>query len=331
MNVAMPANSSQSAAADFAGALDYFFNVCLYLLVLMGFITLASSGGLDLPAAVIVRTALLVRGILLAQRKTVAISERWTSPFTIAYFVFFTLDYFFVSRSFIKSTVHLALFGVVVRPFSLRRERDHLMLAILAFLMVLSSAVLTVDSVFLFCFAGFMLMAVATFVLMEMRRSAREASIKARASNDPMAQRKLAVWLLRATPALMLFILAGSAALFFVLPRMSGGYLGAYSYGTDFSTGFSDHVQLGRIGQIQQSNAVVMHIQIDGDARGRYALHWRGVALTNLDGRDWSNPHEQYSLQRDAYGGFAVPRFSQGVAEAALGRTEMAPARSNHL
>ena len=313
MNVAMPANSSQSAAADFAGALNYFFNVCLYLLVLMGFITLASSGGLDLPAAVIVSTALLVRGILLAQRKTVAISERWTTPLTIAYFVFFTLDYFFVSRSFIKSTVHLALFGVVVRTFSLRRERDHLMLAILAFLMVLSSAVLTVDSVFLFCFAGFMLMAVATFVLMEMRRSACEASIKARASNDPMAQRKLAVWLLRATPALMLFILAGSAALFFVLPRMSGGYLGAYSYGTDFSTGFSDHVQLGQIGQIQQSNAVVMHIQIDGDRDGHHGLYWRGTALSMFDGRGWWNPRQQLILEKQANNNFEIPPFGTGV------------------
>src|ERR1700683_2562805 len=310
----MPTISSQSATADFAGALDYFFNVSLYLLVLMGFITLASSGGLDLPAAMIVSAVLVVRGLLLAQRKPVAISERWTTPLTLAYFAFFALDYFFVSRSFIKSTVHLALFGVVVRMFSLRRERDHLMLAILAFLMVLSSAVLTVDSVFLFCFAGFMLMAVATFVLMEMRRSAREATITARASIDPMAQRKLGVWLLRAAPALMLVILAGSAALFFVLPRMSGGYLGAYSYGTDFSTGFSDHVQLGQIGQIQQSNAVVMHIQIDGDSDGHHGLYWRGTALSMFDGRGWSNPRQQLILEKQADNEFEIPPFGTGVS-----------------
>src|SRR3984957_5790775 len=313
MDVAMSLNPSQLAATDFGGALDYFFNVSLYLLVLMGFITLASSGGLDLPAVVIVSAALIVRGILLTQHKTVAISERWTTPLTLAYFAFFALDYFIVSRSFIKSTVHLALFGVVVRMFSLRRERDHLMLAILAFLMVLSSGGLAVDSVFLFCFAGFMLMAVATFVLMEMRRSVREASIKARASNDPMAQRKLAVWLLRATPVLMLVILAGSAGLFFVLPRMSGGYLGAYSFGTDFSTGFSDHVQLGQIGQIQQSNAVVMHIQIDGDSDGQHGLYWRGTALSMFDGRGWWNPRQQLILEKQANNNFEIPPFGTGV------------------
>src|SRR5208283_2853894 len=203
----------------------------------------------------LVGLALAARGYLLAKRRPVIISERWTTPLTIAYFVFFAADYFLVSRSFLPATVHLALFGVVVRMFSLRRERDHVMLAILAFLMVLASAVLTVDSVFLFSFAAFMLMAVGTFVLMEMRRSGHAASIHARHSNDPQEHRHLAFSLARVTPALMLMILVAGAGVFFLLPRMSAGYLGAYSFGTDFSSGFSDHVQLGQIGQIQQSHA----------------------------------------------------------------------------
>ncbi len=236
-----------------------------------------------------------------------------------------------LSRSFMTATVHLVLFAVVVRSFSLRRDRDYTMLAILAFLMVLASAVLTVDSVFLLFFAGFMVMAVSTFILMEMRRSGRAARFQARHSSDLHAHRRLAFSLARVTPALVMMILVGAGAVFFLLPRMSAGYLGGYSFGTDFSTGFSDHVQLGRIGQIQQSNAVVMHIQIDGDQRGRYALRWRGVALANFDGRNWSNPREQYVLPREADGSFAVPLFSQGVAQAALARTQAGPGRSHRL
>ncbi len=96
----------------------------------------------------------------------------------------------------------------------------------------------------------------------------------------------------------MLMILIGGAAVFFLMPRMSAGYMGGYSFGTDLSSGFSDHVQLGQIGQIQQSSAVVMHIQIDGDTVGRSDLHWRGVTLADFDGRSWSNPREQVVLQR---------------------------------
>lgn len=305
----MPKHSSQTGVIPLEKAIDHYFHLSLYLLVLTGFGTLASTGGLDLPTILVVGLALAARGYLLAKRRDMAISERWTTPLTIVYFVFFAIDYLLLSRSFLAATVHLSLFAVVVRMFSLRRERDHVMLAILAFLMVLAAAVLTVDSVFLLFFAIFMLMAVATFVLMEMRRSGQIATIPARPSNDPHEHRRLAFSLARVAPALMLMILAGAAAVFFVLPRMSAGYLGAYSFGTDFSTGFSDRVQLGQIGQIQQSNAVVMHIQIDGDNVGRYDLRWRGVALANFDGRNWWNSREQFLLQRQGDGSFAVPSF----------------------
>jgi len=307
-------------------AINHYFEVALFLLVLTGFATLASTGGLDLPSTVLVGTALATRGYLLAKRRSFVISERWTTPLSIAYFAFFATDYFVFSRSFLPATVHLALFGVVVRMFSLRRERDHITLAILAFLMVLASAVLTVDSIFLFSFAAFMLMAVATFVLMEMRRSGNSASIQARHSSDPQEHRKLAFALVRFTPVLVLVILFCAGALFFVMPRMSAGYLGGYSYGTDFSSGFSDHVQLGRIGQIQQSNSVVMHIQIEGDQAGLYDLHWRGVSLANFDGHEWTNPRDASVLSRRPDTSFALPiegRPPRSYATASLEREKL--------
>jgi protein-glutamine gamma-glutamyltransferase len=287
--------------------IDYYFEVGLYLLVLTSFGMLAATGGLDLPSCLLVAIALIVRGYLLGKRRSFFISERWTGPLSIAYFIFFGIDYFLFSHSFLSATIHLSLFGVVVRMFSLRRERDYLMLAILAFLMVLASAVLTVDSIFLFSFALFMLIAVATFMLMEMRRSGQTADVRARHSSDPKEHRHLAFALARIAPVMVATIVLFGGALFFVMPRISAGYLGGYSYGTNFSSGFSDHVQLGRIGEIQRSNAVVMHVQIDGDTVGRYDLHWRGVALADFDGRTWSTPHGQFPLRRDPEKGFVLP------------------------
>ncbi len=306
-----PPTSSGVIALD--RAIDFYFEVALYLLVLAGFGTLASTGGLDLPSMLATGVALAARGYLLAKRRTVVISERWTTPLTIVYFVFFAADYFIISHGFLPATIHLALFGVVVRMFSLRRERDYIMLAVLAFLMVLASAVLTVDSVFLFYFAAFLLMAVATAVLMEMRRSVHAASIQARRSNDPQEHRHLAFSLVRVAPALMLMILFAGTAVFFLLPRMSAGYLGGYAFGTDLSSGFSDHVRLGQIGQIQQSNAVVMHVQIDGDTIGRYDLHWRGVALSDFDGHTWSKPEDQFILQRWLDDSFSIPQLENAT------------------
>ncbi len=319
-------SSAQPGVVPLQRAINHYFDLALYLLALTGFGTLAGTGGLDLPATVLVAIALAVRGYLVAKRRKYVISERWTTPLSIAYFVFFAIDYFVFSRSFLPATVHLALFGVVVRMFSLRRDRDYITLSILAFLMVLASAVLTVDSVFLFSFAAFMLMAVATFILFEMRRSGIEANIQARHSSDAQEHRHFAFALARMAPALIVIILLGGAALFFVMPRMSAGYLGGYSFGTDFSSGFSDHVQLGQIGQIQESNSVVMHVQIEGDSTGRYDLHWRGVALSEFDGHSWSNPRQQYILPRQPDGSFAVPRndgSTRSYAAASLQREKL--------
>ena len=309
----MASHSIQSGVIPLARAIDHYFELALYLLVLTGFATLANTGGLDLPSISLVGVALAFRGYLLAKRSQFVISERCTTPLSIAYFVFFAGDYFIFSHGFLPATIHLALFGVVVRMFSLRRERDHVTLAILAFLMVLTAAVLTVDSIFLFSFAAFMMMAVGTFVLMEMRRSGLAANIQARHTNDPHEHRHLAFSLARVAPALMLMILICGAAVFFLMPRMSAGYMGGYSFGTDLSSGFSDHVQLGQIGQIQQSNAVVMHIQIDGDRIGGSDLHWRGVALSKFDGHTWSDPKEQFPLRRQSNNSFQVPQINAAL------------------
>jgi transglutaminase-like putative cysteine protease len=289
-----------------AMAIERYFNVALYLLVLTGFGTLASTGGLDLPAVVVVGLALLVRGYHLITHQQFTIPERWTTYLTVLYVAVYFADYFFVSRSFLVSTVHLVLFGMVIRLFSLQRARDHFMLAVLSFLMVLAAAVLTVDSVFLFSFAGFLLVAVITFVLMEMRHSVAEDSGRAQEPKDSAPYRRMANVLLATAPMLMLMILAGGSLIFFLLPRVSSRYLSDYSTGSDLSIGFSDRVQLGRIGQIQQSSAVVMHVQIENDLEGAYDLKWRGVSLSQFDGKTWSNPFSQIDLRLSRNGNYRL-------------------------
>lgn len=290
-----------------ASAIERYFNVALFMLVLSGFGTLASTGGLDLPGVILVGVALLVRGYQLLARVEFMIPERWTNYLTLLYILVYFADYVFGSRSFLVATVHLVLFGMVIRLFSLQKARDHYMLAVLSFLMVLAAAVLTVDSIFLFSFAVFLFVAVIAFVLMEMRHSVGESHAPAHEPSSPRPYRRMAYVLLATAPVLMLLIMAGSFLVFFILPRVSSRYLTAYTPAGDVSTGFTDRVQLGRIGQIQQSNTVVMHVEIQNDLQGAYDLKWRGVALTHFDGKIWSNPFEQRFLQPGLDGTYHLP------------------------
>lgn len=269
------------------GSAERYFQWSLYLLLVTGFASLAGTGKLDLLSLAVVMPALLLRGHHLLKGKSFAIPERWTNYLTILYFIIYGLDYFYLSQGFVSATVHLVLFIMVVKIFSVQRERDLLYLAVLSFLMVLAAAVLTVDTVFLLAFGVFLLMAMSTFISMEMRRSERAAQAIGVAAQK---ERKFNKALSGVAVLLAVATLAGATVIFFILPRMNTarGYLRNLGVQSNFSTGFSADVQLGGIGQIQQSNSVVMHVQV---LRGKLPADakWRGVALANFDGRRWWN------------------------------------------
>jgi protein-glutamine gamma-glutamyltransferase len=276
-----------------ASVAEKFFQGSLYLLLVMGFCALAGTARLDALSIILVAVALLVRGYHLLRGRTILIPDRWTNLLTVAYFAFYAADYFLLTQSFVSATVHLVLFIMVIKIFSVQRDRDLLYLAVLSFLMVLAAAVLTADTVFLFTFCLFMLTAMATFVSMEMRRSEREARIIA---ISPASENKFNRSLYAVAGLLAVSTVAVGVVIFFVLPRMAmGGYLQSVGAQTDFVTGFSDSVNLGGIGKIQQSNTPVMHVQV---------LHgflppdvkWRGLSLSDFDGHRWSNPSPELSV-----------------------------------
>lgn len=277
-----------------AGSAERFFQGSLFVLLVMGFAALAGTGKLDFLSLALGGSALALRGYHLLKGKTVAIAERWTSYLTIFYLGFYLLDYFFITQGFVNATVHMVLYIMVIKIFSVQRDRDLMYLAVLAFLMLLAAAVLTVDTVYLLTFCLFMVAAVATFVSMEMRRSEREmitAGISAQ--KEDHFQKTLA----GATALLAVAILAGGAAIFFVLPRMNtgGGYLRSLGTQNDFVTGFSGGTNLGGIGRIQQSTAAVMHVQV---TRGTLPadVHWRGLGLSNFDGHRWWNSRQELGV-----------------------------------
>lgn len=282
----MPTEASPRTSQG-QSVIERYYEISLYLLIVTGFTTLASTGKLDAFSVVFFAAALAVRGYLMLKGRTPVIPVRWTNYLTFVYVAFYLAD-FILLADFVHATAHLILLIMAVKIFSVERYRDHLYLAALSFGMVLMAAVLTVDSLFLAAFSLFALLAVTTFVSMEMKRSWTEASGRAR---EPAELRRRMPWSLSTTSlALMVAIIVGAAGIFFVLPRITAGYLSAYTPRNELVSGFSDEVRLGQIGEIQQSSQVVMHIRIEGDTQGSYDLKWRGVALSSFDGRLWYNP-----------------------------------------
>jgi transglutaminase-like putative cysteine protease len=291
--------------------IERLFQASLFLMVVSGFATLASTGKLDLFGVVFVSTALVLRACLLLLDRPFVIPRRITSWLAVIYLPIYCADYFLLSgRDFVTPTVHLVLYGMCVYLFTAERNRDYVFLAILSFLMVLAAAILTVDSAFFASFGLFIILAVFCFMAMEMRRSALSASNSAPLSFPGLRTRRRAIsplqrlsWALaRTTAVVVAAIISASVLLFFAMPRISGGYLSRYAQSDAISTGFSDSVNLGEIGHIQQSSEVVAHIRIDGDATGDHQIRLRGSVLTAFDGKRWSNPHRESDVLAQAYG-----------------------------
>ena len=97
-------------------------------------------------------------------RQGAEITNRVATWLTIAYFVFFPVDLWVVSRILAKdaqnpglygallATIHLMLFAIIVRLFSASTTRDYLFLTMMAFASMLAAAILTVDTMFLVFF-----------------------------------------------------------------------------------------------------------------------------------------------------------------------------------
>ena len=293
-------------AATISAGIQRYFEISVYLLVAIGFGTLASTQQLDVVTLLFACSALLLRGCGLATNQSLLIPESWTTFLTLGYVAFYLGDFFLISGNFVTATVHLVVFVMVVRLYSARKDRDYYFLSLIAFLLVLAAAILTVDSIFLVAFSLFLLVAVSTVMLVEMKRTASRATIEPTNSGGEPAQKQMVASLSKLSPIIVFAILLVATAIFFVLPRISGSYLGAFAHKSTIETGFSDQVELGGIGQIQQSRAVVMHIRIEGDDGGSHDLKWRGVSLSNFNGRRWSNPQSRHIAPHTPGGDFSV-------------------------
>jgi transglutaminase-like putative cysteine protease len=271
-----------------------FFEGALLLLVSSGFVTLVATGKLDFPSILAVSGALVIRGYAFITGRNWQLPEKWTGYLTLLYLAVYILD--FLTGTFVSATVHLVLFSLIVKLFSIHRDRDYVYLAVLSFLSVLAASVLTVDAIFFAAFIIFVVLAVVTFASFEMRRSAMAADVSAHDLHLPPARLRRSLGSL--TAVLVIGIFAGATVIFFALPRVTSSYLGRFAPHNRYVTGFSNTVQLGDIGRVQQSDAVVMHVQLLPGYRFPQEIYWRGVALSLFDGKRWYNPPSASGTQR---------------------------------
>src|SRR5579864_2632944 len=307
-------------SAQFSSALNRYFETSLFLMLLVSVLSLVSTGKLDLVTIGIAPAALLFKGYRWWRGRGPEISHRTATFLVVLYFLWFPADLWWVSRtlaaeaqnpalySALLAAVHLLLYAMIVRLFSASTTRDYLFLALLAFSAMLASAILTVDTTFLFFFLVFLALAISTFIGLEMRRSA-EGTVHPRIAPGSTPARRLQTALGTTSAVVAVAALLAGAVIFFIIPRLNAGYLSGFNLQPSLISGFTDDVELGQIGEIKKSSAVVMRIKVEGNPVLARSMHWRGIALTTFDGRRWyTEGHEPVAIGQDFDGWINVPR-----------------------
>lgn len=275
---------------------DRYFELSLFFLLAVGFLTLAGTGKLDFFTLALMAGALAGRAILLWRASGFQLPPRLVSRITLFYIPFYFFDVAVLEAGsetilerILLATIHLVFFTAAVKMFSARSTRDYIYLASLAFCQMLAAATLTVQTSFLLYFGLFLLLAIMTFTSLEIKRSrARVEQESARFRSPREALRRLPSALSKTAAVISGGTAVMAVLLFFVIPRSNRGYFSSLAMPADRITGFSDEVDLGEIGQIKRLSSVVMHIQVRGLLPSR-GLKWRGIGLTTFDGKRWFN------------------------------------------
>ncbi len=298
-----------------ASVLSLYFEASLYLLLLTSVLTLVSTGKLDIFTTIAAPVALIVKGFRRWRGHGPEFSARAATICFVAYFAYAPFDYFWArSRASdapnpalyaaLLTTVHLMLFAIAVRLYSARTRRDSLFLAMLAFAAMLSAAVLTVDTAFLIFFLVFLALGISTFIGLEVERGA-EGAVTPPIDKSGAQERKAARSLAVTSAGVAVAAMALGGLLFLLLPRFTAGYFGAYALKPKLMTGFTETVELGQIGEIQKSTAVIMRIKVAGSPERFMSQRWRGIALARFDGWRWSaSPGDRKRVYADENGWF---------------------------
>ena len=233
-------------------------------------------------------------------------------------------------RAGVEVTVlgHLILFLSAVKLLQRKADRDWFFLYLISFFVVLLAAGLSTKPVFLLTLALYLLCVLSTVVAFEIqkaRRKVQATQTRILIAPDSTIFRKLSLqrWRRRyhetrrlpyVSVGLLLFIVALALPFFLIAPRTRANALTRSGNGlAGMFVGFSDRVRLGDIGRLKTSDEIVMHVRLETNgARSSRDLRWRGVALDQFTGREWSkSPAAQRFEKKESDSGL----FQVGTTE----------------
>lgn len=274
---------------------ERLFQILSYASVFCGFFALWISGAFG-PIGTALFLGAFIGGWLLERSKW-QVSERLGTVLIVLslplYFALLRAGFFSVAGNESALPGILARLIITLSAIKLlqrKSDRDWIFLYIMAFFEVLLAAGLSISALYVASFLAYVFIMVCTIIMFEIRKTTRvieKSVIHKPDETNPFPARRVSA----TAVVLIVFIVALAGPMFFVLPRVGGAGFGAsLGGGAETASGFSDTVQLGGVGLIQQNDEVIMRVQLEGTDPGSLDdIRWRGIALDTFDNLSWRN------------------------------------------
>jgi len=202
-------------------------------------------------------------------------APNWTvGALSLLTLIVFLTDSFLISGDVFLAVAHLTITFQAIKSFDLKEPWDHLQVYFMSLLQLIIASDLTRSLTFGVVFVVFMVLLVTAMVLSHFLKEGALGRISIR---KPV----LLISLLTLLVTVILFIL---------IPRTSQKFFGKSHAKGIKTTGFSEKVDFGSIGDVKLDPTVVMRVEMDRDVP---SLYWRGLALDYFDGRSWRNTREE--------------------------------------
>ncbi len=222
----------------------------------------------------------------------------------------------FQTGEWLVYSIIFALIATVTRTLQHHTARQQFQLIALSFLLMVAASVTNPDLSFAiyFLFYAVLLTWALTYthLLQRVEEGTERSGIAWKASR--LVTRRFLV----GSSALALVLLLSSMLIFLLFPRLGLGFFSARTRTGNPLTGFSDSMELGHFGTLQDSTRVVMRVEFPVSMEERpniAAFKLRGMAFDTYDGMAWSRKQEGTSpLASDQDGYYGVryaPRLPQ--------------------
>ena len=262
---------------------SHALTIFTHLIALTGFISVSITGEVDGLSIVVFTVSLILSFFNEWSGKRYYLSNRVLSVLAIILLIFVLANTTLFGMEIFSGILVFLIYTQVLKLLGSKELRDIVQIYILSFFQFLAGTILTVSFSYGIVFIVYVALSIWAIITFNMQRE----SIEARSYDDPKVVTPL---FLGITGVASFGIFFFTAFLFVSVPRLGSGFFTSnFLKPAELSTGFSDQVKLGQVGQIKLDTTPIMRIKIlDRDPETLpKPIYWRGIALDEFDGKEW--------------------------------------------